>query len=52
MDPETSLRSSDNAPLVMRDELVPDSSHEVHQYYFGADTCDCTADWSGPVSAP
>ena len=25
---------------------MPDSSHEVHQYYFGADECDCTADWS------
>ena len=47
VNPETSLRSQDNARLEMRDNIVPDSSHEVHQYYFGADTCDCTADWSG-----
>ena len=46
VDPETNLRVRDDAPLVMRNERVPDSSHEVHQYYFGADTCDCTADFS------
>jgi hypothetical protein len=46
VDAETGLRSKDNAALVMRDGRVPDSSHEVHQYYFRDGTCDCTADWS------
>lgn len=45
VDPETNLRN-ESEPLVMRDGGSPDSSHEVHQYYFGAHDCDCTADWS------
>jgi hypothetical protein len=41
----TSLRN-ESEPLVMRDSGVPDSSHETHNYYFRASTCDCTRDWS------